>query len=108
MELLPLLILAVFFVVLVVLPMRTRNRQLAATRQMQSGLAVGNDVMTTSGAYGRIVGLGSDTVELEISPGVVMTWARAAIAEVKTAPAAVDPAADPAVRPATDDEPGPA
>lgn len=108
MELLPLLILVLFFVVLVVLPMRTRNRQMTATRQMQAGLAIGTEVMTTSGAYGRIVGLAEDTVDLEISPGVVMTWARAAVAEVKSPQAAVDPAAEPATRPAADDEPGPA
>jgi preprotein translocase subunit YajC len=106
-ELLLPLILVAFFVVMVILPMRTRNRQLAATRQMQSGLGEGAEVMTTSGAYGRIVGLGDDSVDLEIAPGVVMTWARAAIAEVRT-PAVADPVAEPVSRPVADDEPGPA
>jgi preprotein translocase subunit YajC len=102
-ELLPLLILVVFFVVLVVLPMRQRNRQMATTRRMQAGLTVGTEVMTTSGAYGRIVAVADETVELEIAPGVVMTWARAAIAEVRGAQVAdaAPPAAD-------DAEPGPA
>ena len=81
--LLPLLFLALIFVVLVVLPMRSRTRQLQQTRQMQAALTVGTDVMTTSGLYGRIVGLDDDTVELEASPGVVFRWARAAIAEIR-------------------------
>jgi preprotein translocase subunit YajC len=105
-ELLPLVILAGVFIVLVVLPMRSRNRQLAATRQMQSNLFVGAEVMTTSGAHGTIAGLADDTVELEISPGVTMTWARAAIAEIRTT-ATADPAADAAPPVADDGTPGP-
>lgn len=100
MELLPLVILAGAFVVLVVLPMRTRSRQLAATRQMQAGLAVGAAVMTTSGLHGRVVALEDDVVELEIAPGVVVRWARAAIAEIRSTEPAVEPSAE-------DGEPGP-
>ena len=96
--LLPLLLLALAFVVLIVLPMRTRSRQLQQTRQLQAGLTVGTEVMTTSGLYGRIVGLGEDTVELEVSPGVVVRWARAAIAEVRVPPGD---------QPASAGEPGP-
>ena len=81
--LLPLLLLALAFVVLIVLPMRTRSRALQQTRQLQAGLTVGTDVMTTSGLFGRIVGLSDDSVDLEVSPGVVVRWARAAIAEVR-------------------------
>jgi preprotein translocase subunit YajC len=97
-SLLPLLVLAVAFVVLIILPMRTRNRQLQATRQLQAGLTVGTDVMTTSGLFGHIVGLADDSVDLEVSPGVVVRWARAAIAEVR------QPSAD---LPAAGGEPGP-
>lgn len=103
-SLLPLLLLAVAFVVLIVLPMRNRNRQLQATRALQAGLTVGTEVMTTSGLYGRIVGLADDTVELEISPGVTVRWARAAMAEVQT-PAADKPAV--ADQPVADADPVP-
>ena len=103
MELLPLVILAGAFVVLVVLPMRSRSRQLEATRQMQAALSVGDEVMTTSGLHARVAGIGDDTVELEISPGVVVRWARAAIAEIRGAPAA-GPRTEPT---AEDGEPGP-
>lgn len=92
--LLPLVILAGAFVVLVVLPMRSRSRALARTREMQSGLAVGAEVMTTSGLYGRIAGLEDDTVDLEIAPGVVVRWARAAIAEIRGTQPAVEPSVE--------------
>lgn len=103
-SLLPLLLLAVAFVVLIVLPMRNRNRQLQATRQLQAGLTVGTEVMTTSGLYGRITGLADETVELEIAPGVTVRWARAAMAEVRAATPAVDE--EPGV-PRANEEPGP-
>jgi preprotein translocase subunit YajC len=100
-ELLPLLILAGAFIVLIVLPMRNRSRQLAATRQMQAALVVGAQVMTTSGLHARVAGLAGDEVELEIAPGVVVVWARAAIAEIRSAP---ESAAEPGTG---DGEPGP-
>ena len=109
-SLLPVLVLALAFVVLIVLPMRTRNRQLQATRQLQARLTTGTEVMTTSGLYGRVVGLAEDTVDLEVSPGVVVRWARAAIAEVRqSSPAAEAPAADADADPApkSNGEPGP-
>jgi len=89
--LLPLLLLALAFVVLIVLPMRNRSRQLQQTRQLQAGLTVGTEVMTTSGLYGRIVSLADDTVELEVAPGVVVRWARAAIAEIRGAGPVTEP-----------------
>jgi preprotein translocase subunit YajC len=87
-ELVPLLFIAIAVVFLLVLPMRQRNRALAQARALQESLAVGTGVMTTSGLYGTVVALGDDTVELEISPGVTVRWAKAAVAEVKSVPAA--------------------
>jgi preprotein translocase subunit YajC len=81
--LLPLLLLALAFTVLVVLPMRARSRMAQQRQQMQQALALGTEVMTTSGLYGRVTALNEDTVNLEIAPGVVVEWARAAIAEVR-------------------------
>lgn len=104
--LLPLVLLALAFVVLIVLPMRTRSRQLAQTRQMQAALTVGAEVMTTSGLYGTIAALAEDTVDLEVSPGVTVRWARAAVAEVRTPAATSD--ADTAGPARADGETGPA
>jgi preprotein translocase subunit YajC len=47
----------------------------------------GTEVMTTSGLYGTVAYVGDDTVDLEVSPGITVRWAKAAIAEIKTAPA---------------------
>jgi preprotein translocase subunit YajC len=95
-ELVPLLLLALAFVVLVVLPMRARNRALQKTRQLQAGLTAGTEVMTTSGLYGRVTAIAEDTVDLEVSPGVVVRWAKAAIAETResAAPATEESRAD--------------
>ena len=85
MELLPLLFIAIAVVFLLVLPMRQRNRAMQQARLLQDSLAVGTEVMTTSGLYGTVVELGDDTIELEISPGVTVRWAKAAVAEIRTA-----------------------
>ena len=86
-ELLPLLFIAIAVVFLLVLPMRQRNRALQRAQQLQANLAPGVEVMTTSGLFGTVAFVGDDTVDLEISPGVTVRWAKAAIAEIKTAPA---------------------
>ena len=87
-ELVPLLFIAIAVVFLLVLPMRQRNRALQQARLLQDSLVIGTEVMTTSGLYGTVAGLGEDTVDLEISPGVTVRWAKAAVAEVKSAPVA--------------------
>lgn len=86
--LLPLILLALAFFVLVVLPMRTRSRVAMQTRQMQDSLAVGTEIMTTSGLFGRIVAVHEQSIDLEIAPGVVVRWARAAVGEIRTPPVA--------------------
>jgi preprotein translocase subunit YajC len=84
-ELVPLLFIAIAVVFLLVLPMRQRNRAMQQAKLLQDSLAIGTEVMTTSGLYGTVVGLGDDAIDLEISPGVTVHWAKAAVAEVKSA-----------------------
>lgn len=84
-ELVPLLFIAIAVVFLLVLPMRQRNRAMQQAKLLQDSLTIGTEVMTTSGLYGTVVALGDDTVDLEISPGVTVRWAKAAVAEVKSA-----------------------
>ena len=76
----------VFFVVvalvgylLIVRPQRARARQLQQVRQ---SLAVGSSVMTTAGLYGTVTEVGDTTVVLEISDGVRVTFASAAVMRV--------------------------
>jgi preprotein translocase subunit YajC len=99
-----LVMIALAFVVLVYLPTRARNRQMRQVQTLQSGLHVGDEVMTSSGMYGRIVALWQDEIDLEVAPGVVTTWTRLAVREAKSPGRA--PVADPVVAdPAVDDQP---
>jgi preprotein translocase subunit YajC len=69
---------------LMIRPQQRRNREL---QQMQSSLGPGAEVMTGSGLYGTITEIDEDegVVGLEISPGVTVRVARAAIARVISA-----------------------
>ncbi len=86
----PFILLAVAVLLLFVLPARQRKRMAAQAQQLQESLSVGTPVMTTSGLHGTVAGLGEKTVDIEIAPGVVVTFARPAILEVRKP--AIDPA----------------
>ncbi len=60
---------------------RPQQRRMAAVRVLQSALDENDEVMTTSGMYGRVKRLGEDDVDLEIAPGTVIRLARGAIAQ---------------------------
>jgi preprotein translocase subunit YajC len=68
---------------LLIRPAQRRQRELADTR---SSLAPGQDVMTTSGLYGRIRGIQDDVVLLEVADGVVLRFAAGAIGAVSPPP----------------------
>ena len=78
------LMLALFAVVLFVLPARQRKRMQAQAQALQESLTIGTPVMTTSGIHGTVAGLAEKTLDLEIAPGVVVTFARPAIMEVRS------------------------
>jgi preprotein translocase subunit YajC len=87
----PLILLAVAAVVLFVLPARQRKRQMAQQQQMRESLVPGTRVMTTSGLHGTVAGKGEGTVDLEIAPGVVVTFAQQAVLEVRQPAGGVAP-----------------
>lgn len=60
---------------------RPQQRRMAAVRTLQASIQQGDEVMTTSGIYGRITKLGDDDAELEIAPGTVIRVARGAIGQ---------------------------
>jgi preprotein translocase subunit YajC len=60
---------------------RPQQRRMASVRALQGTLNENDEVMTTSGMYGRIKRLGDDDVDLEIAPGVIIRFARGAIAQ---------------------------
>lgn len=79
----PLILLGLLAVMLFVLPARQRKRMQAKAQEMQNSLAPGTPVMTTSGLHGTVARLGDSTVDIEIAPGVVATFARQAVLEVR-------------------------
>lgn len=59
---------------------RPQQRRMAEARNLQGALTPGDEIMTTSGIFGRIVRLGDDDLDLEIAPGTVIRCARGAVA----------------------------
>jgi preprotein translocase subunit YajC len=60
---------------------RPQRRRMLAVRELQDALRENDDVMTTSGIFGRITRLGDDDLDLEVAPGVALRIARGAIAQ---------------------------
>jgi preprotein translocase subunit YajC len=71
-----LLALAFFFLIV-----RPQRRRVTQHRAFVSALALGDDVVTTGGIYGTVRALRGEAVELEVAPGIVITVARAAVAQ---------------------------
>lgn len=77
--LLPLVLIALLFWLLIIRPASRRQKEQA---RMQSALNLGDRVMLTSGIFGTITELADDRLEVEIASGVVVTVARGAIGSV--------------------------
>jgi len=73
---------------------RPQQRRIAAVRRLQSQIQEGDEVLTTSGIYGRITRLGEADADLEIAPGTVIHIARGAIGQ-RIEPESVERAGDP-------------
>jgi len=82
-EFFPLIMLVLLAVLLFVLPARQRKTMQARAQALQESLVVGSPVMTTSGIHGTVARLDETTVDLELAPGVVVTFARPAIMEIR-------------------------
>lgn len=95
--LLPFVLLALVFWFLVFRPARKRQREAAQT---QSSLEVGARIMLTSGIFGEVVAVHDAEIEVEISPGTVITAHRQAVGRV--IPEDVEPAEP--LAPAADDD----
>ncbi|HVF20191.1 MAG TPA: preprotein translocase subunit YajC [Mycobacteriales bacterium] len=97
---------AVFLLVLVggfyLLAIRPQKARIRAVQQTQAGLAPGQQVMTTSGIYGTVASIDDVDVHLEVAPGVVLRFARGAVAKQIT-----EPDVDESVDPAVEDKPSP-
>jgi preprotein translocase subunit YajC len=86
-SLLPFLIFVVVVVGLLAFSARARRRQAQAQLERAERIAVGSEVMTTSGLYGTVVARYDDeTVLLSIAPGVEVKWALPALRELADLP----------------------
>ncbi|KAA0084426.1 preprotein translocase subunit YajC [Mycolicibacterium sp. P9-64] len=64
---------------------RRQKKAMQATIDLHESLTVGDRIHTTSGLQGTITGIGDDTVDLEIAPGVITTWMKLAVRDRITA-----------------------
>ena len=70
------LLLPFLLLVWIMLTQRRRNQQLQA---LQTSLAVGDEVVTTSGLYGTIVALDDTVATLDVGSGSTLRYDRRAI-----------------------------
>lgn len=75
-----LLIIVVIFGVMI----SAQRRRQRAAMHVQEQIVPGARIMTTAGLFATVVSISDTEVELEVAPGVVSTYARAAIARVVT------------------------
>lgn len=59
---------------------RPQRRKQKLQQSMQSELAVGDEILTAGGVYGKVTQVGDDEVRVEIAPNVEVRLARRAIA----------------------------
>jgi preprotein translocase subunit YajC len=103
---LPYVLFAVVILGLLAFSARARRRQADAEAQRATDIAVGTEVMTTSGLYGVVVARNDDeSVQLSVAPGVEVKWAFAALREVDSLPQRYRPA-EPDGNPGTEADTG--
>ncbi|GGK25529.1 hypothetical protein GCM10010124_17580 [Pilimelia terevasa] len=79
---LPLLLLVLLFAAMYFMMIRPQQRRRREAERMQSELAAGDRVVTIGGMHATVAAIEGDTVDIEIAPGVRVTFARPAIAQV--------------------------
>lgn len=75
-------LLLIFVVVLLVFSMVQNNRRRKSVSTMQSAIEPGVRIMTTSGIYGIVQEIEADSIVVEISEGVDVRFAKAAVMKV--------------------------
>ena len=74
-----LFVVAATFVLLWVLFILPRQRQVRAHQQLVASLEAGDEVILTAGIFGRIVTVQPEEVSIEVAPGVDLKVARQAV-----------------------------
>lgn len=80
------LIVPLVLVGLLVLLFVNQRRRSRATQDVQRQLRPGMNVMTTAGLFAEVQAVQDDQVHLEIAPGIVCRFSRAAVARVLDPP----------------------
>ncbi len=90
---LPILFIAVLFVVLYVVMIRPQRNKQRQAMQMQRQVVPGQRVRTTAGMYGTITSVDDTDVVVEVAPGVNIRMLRRAVMDVVSdgSPAGGDP-----------------
>ena len=78
-QLVPFVLIAVVFWLLLIRPQRKKQLEMLAT---QRAVTVGDEVLLGAGIVGRVAGEADDFLQLEIAPGVTMKVARGAVVRV--------------------------
>lgn len=79
-SLMPIALMIAIFYFIVLMPMRRRQKKI---QEFQSGLKVGDRVITTSGIYGVITRLDEKAVQIQIADKVKIDVARAAVGGIQ-------------------------
>jgi preprotein translocase subunit YajC len=69
--------LIVIFYFMLIRPQRRRVQQ---HKNLISSIGIGDEIVTIGGIYGRVVRMGDDDIDLEISPGTTIRIVKSAIA----------------------------
>lgn len=85
--LLPILLIAVFYFLLI----RPQQRQKRQMQEMQQTLMVGSRVMTGAGLIATVTAIEDNEVVLEVAPGVTNRYVRRAIVNVLDSPESAEP-----------------
>lgn len=70
------LLVAIFYFLLI----RPQQRRMRQQRELVESLAVGDEVITIGGLFGRIMEMDEESVTVEISPGTQVRFVKSAIA----------------------------
>ena len=94
--------------VLTLFMFRNNKKRKQQAEELQGSIAVGANVMLTSGIYGRITAIDGDKLVIESTPGTSLSVVKLAVREiiakdvaVKTTSKSTKPAAKTAAKPAT-------
>ena len=79
-----LIVIAAMFALLWVFLIMPQRRRAAAQRELLSGVAVGDEIVTVGGLIGHVRSADGEELVLEIAPGTQVRVARRAVASVLT------------------------